>query len=70
MVVVSHSGFMRTAVVGRWFGNADYRVFDLGGCEGREGEGGLVEWELTRGRGGMGRSREEKVVVGEKLPEV
>ncbi|KAH6623308.1 histidine phosphatase superfamily [Chaetomium tenue] len=70
VVVVSHSGFLRTAVVGRWFANADYRVFDLGGCEeGGEGGDGLVEWELTRGRGGMGRSREEKVVVGEGLPE-
>ncbi|SPQ24487.1 188b4486-813a-466d-bffc-5477357e3cfa [Thermothielavioides terrestris] len=29
VAVVSHSGFMRTAVTGRRFANADYRVFDF-----------------------------------------
>ena len=77
VVVVSHSAFLRTAVVGRWFSNADYRGFDFvheeGGEQGVDGEHekiGLVEWQLTRGKGGMGRSREEVVEFGEGLPEV
>lgn len=74
IVVVSHSGFMRTAVVGRWFANADYRVFDSVSIRGVYGEGmdreiGLVEWELTKGKGGMGRSKEERVAFGDGLPE-
>ncbi|KAK3292962.1 histidine phosphatase superfamily [Chaetomium fimeti] len=71
VVVMSHSGFLRTAVVGRWFGNADYRVFDFVEGDGdgdREGLG-LVEWELTRGKGGMGGSKGEVVALGEGLPE-
>lgn len=71
VVVVSHSGFLRTAVAGRWFANGDYRVFDF---ESREGKGEeepyrLVEWEMTRGKGGMGRSKEELVEFGKGLPE-
>ncbi|KAH6615879.1 histidine phosphatase superfamily [Chaetomium sp. MPI-SDFR-AT-0129] len=71
VVVVSHSGFLRTAVAGRWFANADYRVFDF---ESREGKGEeepyrLVEWEMTRGKGGMGMSKEELVEFGEGVPE-
>ncbi|KAH6847633.1 histidine phosphatase superfamily [Chaetomium sp. MPI-CAGE-AT-0009] len=72
VVVVSHSGFLRTAVVGRWFGNVDYRVFDFVEGARAEGEGGglgLVEWEMTRGKGGMGRCREGRVEFGEGLPE-
>ncbi|KAG7294089.1 hypothetical protein NEMBOFW57_004152 [Staphylotrichum longicolle] len=79
IVVVSHSGFMRTAVAGRWFANADFRVFDFEergagdekeeeGMEGRRRLYRLVEWELTRGKGGMGRSSEEVVEFGEGLP--
>lgn len=71
IAVVSHSGFMRTAVAGRWFENADYRVFDFADRGGGEGEGGpyrLVEWEVTRGKGGMGRSKEVLVGIGEGLP--
>ena len=83
IVVVSHSGFMRTAVAGRWFANADWRGFDFVGDRGDEGGQGwgekgnerpmrlrLVEWEMTKGKGGMGRSREERVGWGEGLPEV
>jgi broad specificity phosphatase PhoE len=67
IVVVSHAGFMRTAVAGRWFENADYRVFDF--AERGEGEPyRLVEWEVTKGRGGMGRSKEVLVGMGEGLP--
>lgn len=63
VVVVSHSGFMRQGMTGSWFYNADYRVFEF------EGAGlGLRQWEATS-KGGMGRSREERVVVGEGIPE-
>jgi hypothetical protein len=72
---------MRTAVAGRWFANADYRVFDFatkkgqGKGEEREMPGKenepyrLAEWEMTSGKGGMGRSRVEAVVFGEGVPE-
>ena len=60
VVVVSHSGFLRSAVaVGRWFQNADWRVFDFESDGDAAGEVGLVEWEVSRGKGGMGRSRED-----------
>ncbi len=69
IVVVSHSGFLRTAVAGRWFGNADYRAFEFEETDGDDEEGGyrLVEIESTRGAGAMGRSMEEEVVLGEGL---
>lgn len=64
VVVVSHSGFMRQGVTGWWYFNADYRVFEF-----EEGEGvGLRQWESTI-KGGLGRSREERVVIGERIPE-
>lgn len=58
---------MRNAVAARWFENADYRIFDFAE---REGKGvdepyRLVEWELTRGKGGMGRSKDAMVELGE-----
>lgn len=63
IVVVSHSGFMRQGVTGSWFYNADYRVFEF------EGEGlGLKQWEATR-KGGLGKSFEERVAIGEGIPE-
>lgn len=70
MIVVSHSGFLRTAVAGRWFANADYRVFDFVSREGKDEEEPyrLVEWDLTKGKGGMGRSEEGVVEFGEGLP--
>ncbi|KAK4247511.1 histidine phosphatase superfamily [Corynascus novoguineensis] len=70
VIVVSHSGFLRTAVAGRWFANADYRVFDFVSREGKDEEEPyrLVEWDLTRGKGGMGRSEEGVVEFGEGLP--
>jgi hypothetical protein len=51
IAVVSHSGFLRTAVSQSHYANADYRVFDfeekIVGKEFR-----LREWESTRERGG------------------
>jgi broad specificity phosphatase PhoE len=70
VVVVSHSGFMRTAVTGRWFFNADYRVFEFDHAHAHaDGNvNGLKQWEITE-RGGMGRSRIERVVIGEEIPD-
>lgn len=45
IAVVSHSGFLRVGVCNRGFANADYRVFDFA-------EDHLVEWELTKNKGG------------------
>ena len=52
IAVVSHSGFLRTAVSASHYANADYRVFTF--KEGIEGGGGyeLVEDEGTREKGG------------------
>ncbi|KAL1840790.1 hypothetical protein VTJ49DRAFT_7745 [Mycothermus thermophilus] len=71
IAVVSHSGFMRTAVAGRWFQNADYRIFDFEDRTGKDESEPyrLVEWEVTKKNGAMGRSREEPVELGEGLPE-
>lgn len=53
IAVVSHAGFLRVGLCERYFGNADWRVFEFGDGEGEE----MVEWELTEGNGGgMGRS--------------
>lgn len=58
IAVVSHSGFLRTAVTNRMFFNADWRVFDWDEERmGREGGFWLKESEETETRGGgMGRS--------------
>ncbi|KAI3395401.1 hypothetical protein diail_1392 [Diaporthe ilicicola] len=70
IVVVSHSGFMRQAVTGDWFFNADYRIYDF--AERTDGAGDFVlkQWDLTKsGRGGMGWSLAEVVEIGVGLPE-
>lgn len=69
VVVVSHSGFLRTAVAGRWFANADYRIFDYAPRQSDDEPFRLVEWEQTAGKGGMGWSMEELVELGTGLPE-
>lgn len=58
IAVVSHSGFLRTAVANRMFFNADWRVFTFDKEEeGRGGMLGLRESEETEKKGGgMGRS--------------
>ena len=54
VAVVSHSGFLRTAVSKRRYANADYRVF--GFRQGKDGHLLLVEDASTARRGGgMGR---------------
>lgn len=74
IVVVSHSGFMRQAVTGDHYFNADYRIYDFeerreGGGEGKDGPFRLRQWDLTRGAGGMGRSYDQIVDIGVGLPE-
>lgn len=56
IAVVSHSGFLRTAITRRKFANADYRIFTFGS--------GVAGWrelfedlETERKGGGMGRSQ-------------
>ncbi|KAF2142185.1 uncharacterized protein K452DRAFT_287404 [Aplosporella prunicola CBS 121167] len=61
IIVVSHSGFLRCAVSGRRYANADYRVFEFVEKYSR-GQYELKERESTEGSGGMGRS--EKGVAG------
>ncbi|KAK3291600.1 histidine phosphatase superfamily [Chaetomium fimeti] len=63
VVVVSHSGFLRAGVTGRYFMNADFRVFEFL----PEGEGdGLRLWEGMEA-GGMGWSWDRVVPLGEGL---
>lgn len=69
IVVVSHSGFMRQAVTGDHYFNADYRVYDFAEGTGPEGPFQLRQWDLTKGAGGMGRSFDEIVELGIGLPE-
>ena len=58
IAVISHSGFLRTAVAQRRFFNADWRVFEFD--EDKMNETGLFvlkEWQETEEKGGgMGRS--------------
>ncbi|KAF1845899.1 phosphoglycerate mutase-like protein [Cucurbitaria berberidis CBS 394.84] len=75
IAVVSHSGFLRTAVCNRMFFNADWRVFnfDEGAMEKKPGQFILKESEETEKKGGgMGRSDVGVfgVVEGDFPPEV
>ncbi|KAF4954099.1 hypothetical protein FSARC_12224 [Fusarium sarcochroum] len=66
--VVSHSGFLRLGVVGYWFFNSDYRVFDFEAERGAEGELRVRQQEKTLS-GGLGLSFTEPVALGLDLPE-
>lgn len=60
--VVAHSGFLRLGVVGFWFFNGDYRIFDF--------EQGLqLKQHEDTLEGGMGFSWKEAVEFGFGLPE-
>ncbi|KAI9850449.1 MAG: hypothetical protein M1838_005661 [Thelocarpon superellum] len=65
IAVVSHSGFLRVGVSNAAYANADYRVFDFAkeddveaAAEANPGNR-LIEWELTREKGG-GRGQSPK----------
>ena len=70
IIVVAHSSFMRLAVSGTAFANADYRIFDFGSRESNHSAYTLVEWESTKANGGgMGRSPKKQFdIVPENLP--
>lgn len=74
VVVVSHSAFLRQAVTGDHWANADYRIYDFveraAGAEGADaGPYRLRQSALTKGTGGMGRSYDQIVEIGTGLPE-
>ena len=65
VIIVSHSAFLRLAVSGTCFANADYRIFEVSGPNGPHDTYKLVEWERTKeSGGGMGRSPREPVEIG------
>lgn len=66
--VVSHSGFLRVGVVGWWFANADYRLFDFVAEKEGDGQFDLTQDETTLA-GGLGLSRTSRATLGEDLPE-
>lgn len=69
IVVVSHSGFMRQAVTGDHYFNADFRVYDFEESQKETEPLKLKQLDLTKGTGGMGRSFDEIVELGIGLPE-
>ncbi|KAK0386673.1 hypothetical protein NLU13_6508 [Sarocladium strictum] len=63
--VISHSGFLRLGVVGWWFFNSDYRIFQLS----LGPLGVAVEQDESTLTGGLGLSWETRVELGFELPE-
>ena len=55
-------------MTGHWFFNADFRIFGFVERKKPGGEFALTQQDVTR-RGGLGWSWEERVAVGEGLPE-
>ncbi|KAI1761947.1 phosphoglycerate mutase-like protein [Hypoxylon sp. FL1150] len=69
IVVVSHSAFLRLAVSGYWYFNADYRIFDFAPMIGPDDYYRLQQHESTREKGGgLGRSWIDPIVLGSELP--
>ncbi|KAI0018656.1 phosphoglycerate mutase-like protein [Xylariomycetidae sp. FL0641] len=70
IIVVAHSAFLRLAVTGCWFYNADFRIFDFAEMASPGDQYRLEQHESTReGGGGLGISFTEEVVLGSNLPE-
>ncbi|KAI2602525.1 phosphoglycerate mutase-like protein [Hypoxylon sp. NC1633] len=70
VVVVSHSAFLRLAVSGYWYFNADYRIFYFAPAENFGDLYRLVQHESTREKGGgLGRSWVDPIVMGSELPD-
>ncbi|KAI8624961.1 phosphoglycerate mutase-like protein [Xylariaceae sp. FL1651] len=70
IVVVSHSGFLRLAVTGCWFFNADYRIFDFAATGSPEVSYQLEQHASTKEKGGgLGNSWTVQVVLGSDLPD-
>ncbi|KAI1079793.1 phosphoglycerate mutase-like protein [Whalleya microplaca] len=73
IIVVTHSAFLRLAVSGCWFFNADYRIFDFAprgaGPDEDDDAYRLEQHEETQTKGGgLGLSWKEPVVLGSELP--
>lgn len=64
----SHSAFMRTAVTGWWYFNADYRIFEFDD-EGKDGAVVPLRMDQSTLEGGMGWSWAKRVEVGYELPD-
>ncbi|KAI1500322.1 histidine phosphatase superfamily [Biscogniauxia marginata] len=70
IVVVSHSAFMRLAVTGCWYFNADYRIFDFAEMTGPGDSFRLEQHASTKEKGGgLGLSWTDPVQLGSNLPE-
>ncbi|KAI1475487.1 phosphoglycerate mutase-like protein [Daldinia eschscholtzii] len=70
IIVVSHSAFLRLAVSGYWYFNADYRIFDFAPMNDSGDLYRLEQHESTREKGGgLGRSWIDPIVLGSELPE-
>ncbi|KAL5604280.1 uncharacterized protein BROUX77_004466 [Berkeleyomyces rouxiae] len=72
VIVVSHAGFLRQAVSGWWYFNADYRIFDFVDDDAETPSEAQVEGTGLRLRdetklGGMGWSWYKKVELGEGM---
>lgn len=69
-MVYSHSAFLRLAVSGYWYFNADYRIFDFASMDGPRDSYRLKQHESTReSGGGLGRSWIDPIVLGSELPD-
>ncbi|KAI1408348.1 phosphoglycerate mutase-like protein [Hypoxylon sp. FL1857] len=70
VIVVSHSAFLRLAVSGYWYFNADYRIFEFAPMNSIEDGFRLEQHESTREKGGgLGKSWIDPIVLGSELPE-
>ncbi|KAI1455562.1 phosphoglycerate mutase-like protein [Annulohypoxylon moriforme] len=70
IIVVSHSAFLRLAVSGYWYFNADYRIFDIAPMDSHGDLCRLEQHETTKETGGgLSRSWIDPIVLGSDLPE-
>ena len=68
IIVMSHSGFLRTGCTGRQYGNGDYRIFDFAKRTQPDEVYRLIEHECTKETGGRGTSKAVPVELGADLP--
>ncbi|KAH9885189.1 histidine phosphatase superfamily [Xylariomycetidae sp. FL2044] len=70
IIVVSHSAFMRLAVSGCHYYNADYRIFEFADMATPGGVYKLEQHASTKEKGGgLGYSWTDEVPIGSRLPE-
>ncbi|KAI1372590.1 phosphoglycerate mutase-like protein [Hypoxylon crocopeplum] len=69
ILIVSHSAFLRLAVSGYWYFNADYRIFNFAPMNSPGDLYKLEQHESTREKGGgLGRSWIDPIILGSELP--